>query len=355
MLSVTRARMYGPGFTMSMGGGFKLFDRYARDLPGAERLSIFTNRIAVSSFVDGNKIPLNLKRTDEQFWRVFDFTFVEGRPYGARDVEAAEHVAVISESARDRLLGEGPAVGQSIEVDGQRFRVAGVVANVSEMRNLPFSEVWVPHSTAKTQAYRDELMGGFQAVVLGESRDALPGIRAEFNARLGRVELPPRIETMLAPFETQFEGLARQLLNDRSPESHAPRLIMLLGAVGLLLALLPTVNLVNLNVSRIMERASEIGVRKAFGASSRTLVVQFVVENVLLTCVGAIAAFAVSMLVLDAINSSGMIAHAQLALNHRVFLVGFVLAVVFGTLSGVYPAWRMSRLHPIQALKGEAR
>ena len=44
--------------------------------------------------------------------------------------------------------------------------------------------------------------------------------------------------------------------------------------------LLPAVNLVNLNVSRIMERASEIGVRKAFGASSRALVGQFVVENV---------------------------------------------------------------------------
>ena len=47
--------------------------------------------------------------------------------------------------------------------------------------------------------------------------------------------------------------------------------------------LLPTVNLVNINVSRILERASEIGVRKAFGASRRTLVAQFVVENVILT------------------------------------------------------------------------
>ena len=52
--------------------------------------------------------------------------------------------------------------------------------------------------------------------------------------------------------------------------------------------LLPAINLVNLNVSRILERASEIGVRKAFGASSRTLVGQFVVENVVLTLVGGV-------------------------------------------------------------------
>ena len=55
--------------------------------------------------------------------------------------------------------------------------------------------------------------------------------------------------------------------------------------------LLPAVNLVNLNASRIMERASEIGVRKAFGASSRTLVGQFVVENVVLTLIGAALGF----------------------------------------------------------------
>ena len=51
-------------------------------------------------------------------------------------------------------------------------------------------------------------------------------------------------------------------------------------------SLIPTVNLVNINISRIMERASEIGVRKAFGAPARTLVGQFLVENVLLTLVG---------------------------------------------------------------------
>ena len=50
--------------------------------------------------------------------------------------------------------------------------------------------------------------------------------------------------------------------------------------------LLPTVNLVNINLSRILDRASEIGVRKAFGASSRTLVGQFVVENLVLTLIG---------------------------------------------------------------------
>ncbi len=50
-----------------------------------------------------------------------------------------------------------------------------------------------------------------------------------------------------------------------------------------------------------------------------------------------------------------MIPYAQLQLNYRIFGWGVVLAVIFGLLSGVYPAWRMSRLHPVLALKGASR
>jgi putative ABC transport system permease protein len=104
-----------------------------------------------------------------------------------------------------------------------------------------------------------------------------------------------------------------------------------------------------------MERASEIGVRKAFGASSRTLVGQFVVENLVLTLVGALVGFVAAGLVLQLINASGVIQYAELSLNYRIFAWGVGLAVVFGLLSGVYPAWRMSRMHPVQALKGASR
>jgi putative ABC transport system permease protein len=104
-----------------------------------------------------------------------------------------------------------------------------------------------------------------------------------------------------------------------------------------------------------MERASEIGVRKAFGAPSRTLIGQFLVENILLTLIGGAIGFLLSILVLRGIAQSGLVANAQFSVNLRVFAYGAVLAVVFGLISGVYPAWRMSRLNPVQALKGGPR
>lgn len=357
MLSSERAVMFGRGFTMGSPPGFKLLDAYARNLPGAERLSLFSEAAAVDTFLDGRRVSISLKRTDADFWHVFDFTFLEGRPYGTDDVARADFVAVIADSVRRQLLGDGPSVGRTLEADGQRFRIVGVVADVSAMRDLPFADLWVPHTTSKSPAYRDQLMGNFQAVVLGRSRDDLAGIRAEFNARLRRIELPKGTEAIVAPFETRLESFARRLnLGDpRSPDSQASLFYVLVGGLGLLLAFLPAVNLVNLNVSRILERTSEIGVRKAFGASSNRLIGQFVVENVLLTLVAGAIALVGAGLLLAAVNRSGLIAHAALGISPRVAGIGVGLALAFGLASGVYPAWRMSRLHPARALKGAPR
>jgi putative ABC transport system permease protein len=111
-------------------------------------------------------------------------------------------------------------------------------------------------------------------------------------------------------------------------------------------------NLVNMTVSRIFERSSEIGVRKAFGASVSTLVWQFVVENVVLTLVGGALAVIFSLVALDILNDSGVMPFAHFALNLYVLLYGLLITLFFGVFSGVLPAYRMSRLHPVEALRG---
>ncbi len=150
--------------------------------------------------------------------------------------------------------------------------------------------------------------------------------------------------------------LSRMLFNHQKFDGSRPgELLGWLLGIAFLFMLLPTVNLVNVSVSRILERASEIGVRKAFGASSWTLVGQFLVENVVLTLIGGLLGFVLAALVLGGINDSGLFPYARFAVNGRVFLYGLLLTLFFGVLSGVYPAWKMSRLHPVDALKGALR
>ena len=120
-------------------------------------------------------------------------------------------VAVINARTRERFFDGRPAVGQTIEADGQRFRVVGVVENISEVRMTPFAEIWVPYTTAKTDAYKREVMGSWHAVALARDTAAMPGIHEEFNSRLHRFELPDpkHYEAIVAPFETKFEGRSR--------------------------------------------------------------------------------------------------------------------------------------------------
>jgi len=356
MLGVQSARMFGPESAWSSNAGYMLFDKYARTLPGVEALTIFSSFQSVATYLGDQRITSQMKRTDGNFWRVFDFTFIEGGPYGQADVDEARFVAVITRATRERLFpGAASALGKTFEADGQSFRIVGVVENVPDIRYVPFSDIFAPITTAKTDAYKRDIMGDFQAVALARTRDDLPIIREEFNARLSRLELPDKAyKTLVAPFETKYDAIAREspLADRSSPDRQGAKLTVFLAILALVFVTLPTVNLVNVNISRILERASEIGVRKAFGAPTRQLIAQFVVENVILTLLGGAIGLVLSGLVLRAMNQSGFIAHSAFTINARVFAYAVLIAFAFGVISGVYPAWRMARLHPVEALKG---
>lgn len=368
-LGIYLMAMTGERSTVSAFAGYKFLDTYIRpmaELPFVESVAVLSLPDTVVSFVDGRRLELDLKRTDGEFWRVLRFDFLEGGPFTAEDDKNARFVAVINESTRRRYFGGGPAVGKTIEADGQRFKVVGVVKDVPALRLVPYADIWVPFGTMAASttmmggelAFKGELVGNNFGLIVARSRADFPQIKAEVAMRFKEAEKdipdPEQFNQLRGGAETQFEALSRLLLSQRVEESRPNRLLAVLLALAVTFMLLPTVNLVNLNLSRILDRASEIGVRKAFGASSWTLVGQFIVENVVLTLVGAAAGLIVAIATLSAINASGIIPYAQLGLNLRVFLSALGFALFFGLLSGVYPAWRMSRLHPAKALRGRS-
>ena len=193
------------------------------------------------------------------------------------------------------------------------------------------------------------------ALILARDRADFAAIKAEVASRFREAEAhlpnPDVFNRLSGQAETLFEGVARLIVGDDT-KNVAEKLLIIMIVLAVLFMVLPTVNLVNINLSRILERTSEIGVRKAFGASSRTLVGQFLVENLILTLIGGAICFVLAAAVLAAVNASGVIPYADLHLNLRIFFYGLAMAVFFGLFSGVYPAWKMSRLHPVQALQG---
>ncbi|MCG3118124.1 MAG: hypothetical protein ALAOOOJD_00263 [bacterium] len=345
------------GFARTGPSPYWFLDRYVRTLTSAEDVSIYSMQRSVNAFKNGVKNSLFLKRTDGQFWKIFDFEFIEGGPFTAQDEKEANMVAVINAATRQALFDGQPAVGKTMEVDGQSFRVIGVVENVPIFRVTSFADVWVPLSTAKSNAYLRDQSGNFLAIILAKNSADVPKIKEELQGLLPTVEIPSPTEfnRVITAAETLFEAVGRGLFTqDRIAGDYSAPLFILLLVLMLLFMLLPTINLININVSRIMERAAEIGVRKAFGASSWRLVGQFVVENLVLTLVGGAIAFAGALLILQMLTNSGLVQYAVFEMNYRIFFYGLAVAIVFGLFSGVYPAWKMSRLHPVEALRGKS-
>jgi putative ABC transport system permease protein len=353
-LGIYNATLSGPNFRRNGPPGYRLLVETARNLPGAERVTFHSTQSDALVFLSGERVSLQLKRTDGEFWRVFRFEFLEGGPFSSQDDADARFVAVINASTRRRYFGRAAALGKSIDVGGQRFQVVGVVPDIPLSRLIVSADIWVPIRTAPNDAYKTQIAGSFLATIVANSRADFPAIREEFRRRVAELTLPDKsYDHIEANAETLFEAFAALSLGPG--RGAVARMVGIMVAVALLFMLLPTLNLINLNVSRILERASEIGVRKAFGASSRALLGQFLVENFVLTLVGGALGLALSAIALEIVNRSGVIPHAQFALNIRIFTYAMLLTVFFSVWSGVYPAWRMSRLRPVDALRGGVR
>jgi putative ABC transport system permease protein len=166
---------------------------------------------------------------------------------------------------------------------------------------------------------------------------------------------PKEVQALFSYADPMLAGMTRGLLgpNDQTvDDDKVGAFYLIVSALALLFMLLPALNLINLNVTRILERSGEIGVRKAFGAASHDLVGQFLVENVVLALVGGLLGLVLAAGALALVNQAHTVAYAHFALSWRVFGGGMVLTLIFGLMSGVYPAWKMSRLNPVAALRG---
>ena len=338
---------------------YAFLDRYVRPLETAENVTIFSRSETRGLHGGAEEAGVEVRSTDGAFWEVFSFDFIQGGPYTEAEVDAGASVAVISDRFARRFFGSSEAVGKSVPLDGRAHRVAGVVSPGRSRRVSIRTDVWVPVTTApagKWRPYRLRDGGGFSAAVLAPRPEDRERVRAEFAAVLPRVE-PAEADTLLsAPLLTAFEEWVlaeewRRLAEGPSAIAGIVLRTVLIGAgVVLLVLAFPVLHLVNINISRIEERAGEIGVRKAFGGSSRALVGQFIAENVLLTLVGALLSLLLSL---------GLLVHSapgtlDILLMLRIFAYSILCAVLFGALSGAYPAWRMARLHPVQALTGRS-
>lgn len=341
------------GYSNNGPFSFSFFQKYIATLKTPEKIAMSSMFFPTNTYINNKKLVLDMNFTNDAFWDVMQFQFVEGKPYTKQQIENGEKLAVITENTKQDYFGDASSVvGRFIEADNVRYKVTGVVKNVPVTRLVSYGDVYVPYTSIKRDLKSQEYQGNFLAVLLLSSASDKEKAQQEYASVVSKI--PPQnkdLDLIISNADSFLSTVISNTPLSGGKEGGLWKLYAILGAFALLFMLLPALNLVNINSSRIMERSSEIGVRKAFGASSGTLVGQFLVENLILTFIGTLIGLALTFAALQYINSSGVIPHLQLGINFTVLVYAIIACVVFGLISGVLPAWRMSRMQVVTALK----
>jgi putative ABC transport system permease protein len=362
MLFVVTTLLTGNRGTILSGPGPAFYDNYIAPLETPDRISYATSPISATSYLDGRKVSSQLRRTDAVYWDIFDFDVREGRALAADDIDQGRFVAVINESTAESYFPGRSAVGESIMAGSDTYEVVGVVADEPITSVFAYSDIWVPLTTVV--GGRDDWIGNGNAMLYFDDPSRRHLAQQEYAAALENFVYlpdPSQFDLAVSAASTSLELIAREwlggLIGGSGPEDRAiaDNLVAEFMAIGVIAALLfmalPAINMANLNIGRMLERAPEIGLRKATGASRRVLAGQFIFENIVLCALGGVIAFAIAPLVLGVLNNT-VFTYGRLSLNVPVFIAGFGFVLVFGIVSGAYPAWKMARLEPAAALRG---
>jgi putative ABC transport system permease protein len=324
-----------------------LIESVTRDLPGVERVAIFAEagRLRLDQ---GDRFKwARAAETDAAFFQVVPFEVIAGRTLAARPTTS--EVVLSDETARS-LFGAGTALGKTVRWTSGEGTVVGVVRKFDPPPGFPIEAgAWVARLPAGATPPR-AFYGAFLLLARGTRAGA---VQEAFAARLPA-----------APGAGALRGLPHSLAIDAvrlgpgvSETTRRVVQIVALGGGGLLVMFLPALALANVTLGALEERRREIGVRRAFGASSRQIALQVLVENMVLTSAGALVAAAAPLLA----GVAGLGADEHLAFTgiNRLSGAGWIClavsTVVFGTVSGLLPAWRIARLSPLEAMRGGAR
>ena len=346
--------------------------KYIKTMPLPEKVSMTSGPNPLNVYLNKQKAKVFIKYTDAEFWDITQFAFLEGRGFTAETIKGIDNSVVITDLVRDQYFGKGMSVvGKSLEIDDEVFHIVGVVKNCPITQVYVGSDIYLPYTADKNPQAEGELAGRYYAIILARNSADMPKIRQNFLEMLPKIPLQNdkdvakkklgsfnstgngfEPDSLVANAETYAESFTSNVTGGDN-DSGKTTFFILLSLFAFLFMLLPALNLINVNISRIMERASEIGIRKAFGASAGTLTLQFIIENVILTIIGGVIAIVLSVLVILYINRRGIgpLPNLNLSINWTVVFVAFFLCLVFGLMSGVYPAWRMSKLSVVDALK----
>jgi putative ABC transport system permease protein len=272
------------------------------------------------------------------------YAIAAGRMFTAQDDIGRKRVAVIGATAADNLgMSADEAIGQSVRINGVSFEVIGLFALKGSGSGFgdPDDQIVIPLGTARFRLFGTENLNSIN--VLAPNENEILSTMATLQRVLRREHRIPRGRPDDFRLRNQADFL--QTLGETTQI-----FTLLLAGIAAVSLLVGGIGIMNIMLVSVTERTREIGIRKALGATRKTILAQFLIEAVVLCSAGGVIGIA-----LGAGTAYGL--RRALDWNTTVdptsVALAFVFSAVVGVLFGVWPARRAASLDPIQALRYE--
>ncbi|MFD2999101.1 ABC transporter permease [Pontibacter toksunensis] len=312
-------------------------------------------RVSLSAFVSGATVVksetektnpnVNIVAGDENYMLNNSLNLSKGRDFSTFEQEQGANVAIVGDEIVSTLFKNQEAVGNYISFLGRRFKIIGVLEKKgSSMGGSGDRRIIIPLETGrqiprtgegtlnydiKTAIYRaDEL-----DYVMGEATGVMRNIRQD---ALGQED----------SFEIRRSDSALRSLDEISGYLKIGG--FLIGFITLLGA---SVGLMNIMMVSVNERTREIGVRKALGATAFQIRQQFLIEAIVICILGGFVGVMLGIVMGNGIAS--LMGEGGFIVPWIWVIVGMAICVIVGVISGYYPAFKASKLDPIESLRYE--
>ncbi len=315
-------------------------DELRRLTPLASEVSASANRQTTIRYDDRMAESVDLSGATDGYFRTSGVQIESGRAFNDYDVHRGARVVVLGASVVDALFPNEEALGKQVRIQGQRFQVIGTLEKQGNFLGLEdFDNRIVMPISAYGSIY--SLRSGIQLAVQFPSEEALAEGEYEVIGAMRQIRQLDPLDNddfainQAALFEQEFQGMKTAIYGIGI---FLTGLALFVGGIGVM----------NIMFVSVKERTKEIGIRKAVGAKSWEILLQFLMEAVVICLVGGVIGVLLSIGVTQLINQF-FVAY----LDWTTVLNAIIICAAVGILFGYLPSSKAAKSDPIESLRYE--
>ena len=300
----------------------------------------------------------NVKYTDDGFWSIFNFRFITGKPFEKADFLSGIPKAVITDQTARELFGTTDVLGKNIVINFINYSITGVVKEVSKAARDSYAEAWIPYTTKDqlmSLQYADGISGGFNVCILAKHSRDFASIRTELKQQTARYNEGKQLYKV-GFAENPISRLDIAMGSEGFRKVDYKDFILETGSLVLFMLLVPALNLIGVTQASIQRRKSEVGLRKAFGATYSKLVSQILYENLVITLLGGalglLFSFGLLNISKDFLLENNTMINSDMLFQPGTFVATLFFVLLMNFLSAGIPALRIAKQPIVEALKG---